>query len=127
MVRSFTRIAVAGAAVAAVLAVTPSPALAAALDTNRTISSSRGKFTFTDDGDMFEVCDTKADGHGMTGELVQVYSGGANQVRRTITDGGDANCGKKGYNIGNQFNEQYEMWLTWNGGGATVKSERFNE
>ncbi|MFI5806801.1 hypothetical protein [Streptomyces sp. NPDC051561] len=111
-------------AVAAVLVGTATPAMAVS---NKTISNSHGKMTFIDDGDMFQVCDTKADGHGMTGELVQVYPDGSNKVRLTVTDGGDSNCGKKGYNVGNQFNELYEMWLAWNGGGATVKSERFNE
>ncbi|MFI9587651.1 hypothetical protein ACIHCQ_38925 [Streptomyces sp. NPDC052236] len=127
MVKTFTRMAVAGAAVVSVLAVTASQAQAAVLVSNKTISNSHGKMTFIDDGDVFQVCDTKADGHGMTGELVQIYDAGANQVRLTVTDGGDSGCDKKGYNIGNQFNEQYEMWLSWNGGGATVKSERFNE
>lgn len=122
MVRSFTRIAVASATVAAVLAVTPSPALAAALDTNRTISSSRGKFTFTDDGDMFEVCDTKSDGFGVKGRLLE---SGSEDFVLTVNDGGDANCGKDGYNIGNL--REYQMWLSWNGGGVTVKSIWFNE
>ncbi|MFJ4878435.1 hypothetical protein ACIP93_24965 [Streptomyces sp. NPDC088745] len=122
--KSFSRIAATGAALAALVVGTATPAMA---ESNKTISNSHGKMTFIDDGDMFQVCDTKADGHGMTGELVQVYPGGSNQVRLTVTDGGDSGCDKKGYNIGNQFNELYEMWLSWNGGGATVKSERFNE
>ncbi|MFI5806800.1 hypothetical protein [Streptomyces sp. NPDC051561] len=117
--KSFSRIAVAGAAVAAVIAGTATPAMA---DTNRTISNSHGKFTFIDDGDMFEVCDTKADGHGVTGKLLE---SGSNDFVLTVTDGGDSGCDKKGYNIGNL--REYQMWLSWNGGGATVKSIWFNE
>ncbi|MFI9587652.1 hypothetical protein ACIHCQ_38930 [Streptomyces sp. NPDC052236] len=122
MVKTFTRMAVAGAAVVSVLAVTASQAQAAVLDTNRTISNSHGKFTFTDDGDVFEVCDTKADGYGMTGRLQE---SGSNDYVLTVTDGGDAGCDKKGYNIGNL--REYQMSLSWNGGGATVRSIWFNE
>ncbi|MFF4402193.1 hypothetical protein [Streptomyces sp. NPDC001480] len=42
-----------------------------------------------------------------------------------ITDGGDAGCGKKGYDVG-QFGS-YQVQLSWNGDGYDVKSEWFNE
>ncbi|MBC9714099.1 hypothetical protein H9Y04_16170 [Streptomyces sp. TRM66268-LWL] len=119
MRKTLSRIAVAGTGVATLLVFTASPALA---DTNRTITSSHGKFTFIDDGDMFEVCDTKADGFGVKGRLLE---SGTNDFVLTVEDGGDANCGKDGYNIGNL--RDYQMWLTWNGGGAPVKSIWFNE
>ncbi|MFE7108579.1 hypothetical protein ACFU98_05170 [Streptomyces sp. NPDC057575] len=119
MVKSLTRIALVGAGVATALTLTASPALA---DTNKTIYSpqSRGKMTYIDDGDMFEVCDTKADGYGMTGVVEDV-----NHTILTITDGGDAGCDKDGYNVG-QLNS-VRMALYWNGGGGAVRSEYFNE
>ncbi|NGO78953.1 hypothetical protein G6045_25325 [Streptomyces sp. YC504] len=125
MHKTLSRIAVAGAGVATLLVFTASPAMA---DTDKTISNSHGWMKYYDDGDTFQVCDNNADGHGVTGELVQVYPGGATEIRLTLTDGGDSGCSaRKGYNVGNGFNEQYEMWLSWNGGGATVKSAPFNE
>ncbi|MFF3323019.1 hypothetical protein [Streptomyces sp. NPDC002889] len=120
MVKSLTRIAITGAAAAAVLTLTASPALA---DSNKTISypDGRGKMTYIDDGDMFQVCDTKADGHGMTGQLVDERL----FPMIVVTDGGDAGCDKKGYDVGN-FGS-YQMWLSWDGDGGTVKSGWFNE
>ncbi|MFJ9041600.1 hypothetical protein ACIRF8_34165 [Streptomyces sp. NPDC102406] len=116
------RIAVTGAAVAAVVTLAASPALAVS---NKTITfpAGKGKMTFIDDGDMFEVCDTAADGYGMTGQLIDRSY--AQMIE--VTDGGDSGCDKKGYNIGNWTT--YQMWLTWNGDslGTTVKSEWFNE
>ncbi|MFF3323020.1 hypothetical protein [Streptomyces sp. NPDC002889] len=119
MVKTFTRIAVAGAAVVTVLTVSASPALA---DTNKTIyyPSGRGKMTYIDDGDMFQVCDTKADGHGMTGMVEDL-----NHTILIITDGGDAGCDKDGYDVG-QMNS-VRMALSWDGGGGTITSGYFNE
>ncbi|MFE7108581.1 hypothetical protein ACFU98_05160 [Streptomyces sp. NPDC057575] len=125
MVNSFTRIAAAGAAVAAVFAGTVTTAQAAdvgVLDTNKTISNSHGRMTYIDDGDMFEVCDTKADGYGMTGQVVVATTG--NPVL-TVTDGGDAGCDKGGYNVGQLFSVY--MAVVWNGGGDWVYSEHFTE
>ncbi|NGO78952.1 hypothetical protein G6045_25320 [Streptomyces sp. YC504] len=120
MRKTLSRIAVAGAGVATLLVFTASPAMA---DTDRTIESSHGKFTFTDDGDMFKVCDTNADGFGVKGRLLE---SGTNDFVLTVEDGGDSGCSApKGYNIGNL--RDYQMWLTWNGGGAPVKSIWFNE
>ncbi|MFE7108582.1 hypothetical protein ACFU98_05155 [Streptomyces sp. NPDC057575] len=127
MVNSFTRIAMAGAAVAAVLAGTASTAQAAdvgVLDTNKVLylTDGRGKMTFIDDGDMFEVCDTRADGHGVEGQLVD----DTQRVLLYVDDGGDAGCDKKGYNIGN--GTQYQMQFWWSGGGSgTQYSQWFNE
>ncbi|MGW6564486.1 hypothetical protein [Streptomyces sp. NPDC054975] len=119
MVKALTRVAVAGAAVAAVVAGTATPALA---DTNKSIyyPSGRGSMTYIDDGDMFQVCDTKADGHGMVGMVENL-----NHTLITITDGGDAGCDKKGYNVGQM--ESVRMALSWNGGGGTITSGYFNE
>ncbi|WP_406269467.1 hypothetical protein OHT93_16440 [Streptomyces sp. NBC_00191] len=124
MSKTFIRIAVAGAAVAAVFAGTVSTAQAAdtaILDTNKTISNGHGKMTYIDDGDMFEVCDTKADGHGMTGQVL----GWQGRVKLTVTDGGDAGCDKGGYNVGQV--ESVKMALVWDGGGDWVYSYDFTE
>ncbi|MGW6564489.1 hypothetical protein [Streptomyces sp. NPDC054975] len=123
MGKTFKRVVVAGAAVAAVFAGTATTAQAAALDENKVIKlpEGRGSMTFIDDGDMFQVCDTKADGHGVVGHLVR--SGGATVM--VVDDGGDAGCDKKGYNVPNSG--EYQMQLWWDGGGPAVYSHWFNE
>ncbi|MFI5801309.1 hypothetical protein [Streptomyces sp. NPDC051561] len=124
MASSLTRIAVAGAAVAAIFAGTASAAQAAevgTMDTNKTISNGHGKMTYIDNGDMFQVCDTKADGYGMTGQVIRP---GGNPLL-TVTDGGDAGCDKAGYDVGQIWSVQ--MALVWDGGGDWVYSEHFTE
>ncbi|MFC9684726.1 hypothetical protein [Streptomyces sp. NPDC056948] len=93
------------------------------LDSDKKISlpGGRGTMTFIDDGDMFKVCDTKADGHGVSGRLIDNNY----NEKLYITDGGDSNCGKKGYDVGQSGS--YQMQLSWNGDGYDVKSEWFNE
>ncbi|WP_393058969.1 hypothetical protein [Streptomyces sp. LN549] len=123
MVTSFTRLAVAAAA-AAVMAATASPAMAAesgALDTNKTLSNSHGHMTYIDDGDMFEVCDTKADGYGVEGQLIS-----HKQTELYVNDGGDAGCDKGGFNVGNS-GPTYQMQFWWSGGGAVQYSDWFDE
>ncbi|CAM5610698.1 hypothetical protein SALBM311S_05966 [Streptomyces alboniger] len=126
MIKSFARIAVAGATMATVFTGTASTAQAAedaVLDSNKKISipGGRGTMTFIDDGDVFKVCDTKADGYGVSGRLIDNNY----NEKLYITDGGDADCGKKGYDVG-QFGS-YQMQLSWDGDGYDVKSEWFNE
>ncbi|MGW1491024.1 hypothetical protein [Streptomyces sp. NPDC002402] len=116
----------AGAAVATVFAGTVSTAQAAeatVLTSNKTISlpGGRGTMTFIDDGDMFQVCDTKADGHGVSGRLID----NSYNEKIYIEDGGDAGCDKKGYDVGQSGS--FQMQLSWNGDGYEVKSEWFNE
>lgn len=121
MGKSLIRIGLAGAATATMLALTASPAGA---NSDKVIKypDGRGKMTYFDDGDVFEVCDTKADGHGMTGILVD----GSFRTKVYLEDGGDSGCGKKGYDVGNF--DKYQMWLQWNkDADFTVKSEWFNE
>lgn len=126
MIKSFPRVAVVGAAVATVLAGTMPTAQAAEtpiLTGDKTLSlpGGRGTMTFIDDGDMFQVCDTKADGHGVTGRLI----GDSYNEKLYIEDGGDAGCGKAGYNVGQSGS--FQMQLSWNGDGYEAKSEWFNE
>ncbi|MFE7105354.1 hypothetical protein ACFU98_18380 [Streptomyces sp. NPDC057575] len=126
VIRSLARTAAAGAVIATVFAGTMSTAQAAeagVLTSNKTISipGGRGTMTFIDDGDMFQVCDTKADGHGVSGRLID----DSYREKIYITDGGDAGCDKKGYDVG-QFGS-YQMQLSWDGDGYAVTSEWFNE
>ncbi|MFB7091546.1 hypothetical protein [Streptomyces sp. NPDC056296] len=121
---ALTRLAVAGSAVAAVLAGTAAPAMAGdaqVLITNKTIKNDHGRMTFYDDGDMFEVCDTKADGYGVEGQLL--LEGSTTLLH--ITDGGDAGCDKDGYDI--SWGRSYKMELAWTGGGPSVLSPSFSE
>ncbi|WP_328880951.1 hypothetical protein [Streptomyces sp. NBC_00299] len=120
MSKTLKRIALAGAGAVAAVTLAATPALA---DQNIVIThpDGRGKMTYIDDGDMFQVCDTKADGAGMTGQLYRNHA----ETLLTVTDGGDAGCDKKGYDV--PSNGEYQMQLWWNGGGATVYSQWFNE
>ncbi|MGW7364513.1 hypothetical protein ACWGI8_14065 [Streptomyces sp. NPDC054841] len=114
------RMAVGGAAAVAILAGTATAAQAGDI----TISNSHGYMKYIDDGDMFQVCDTKADGYGVEGVVV-------NDTTRvlSIDDGGDAGCDKKGYNIGSSpgLLDWYQMQFSWSGGGPTVYSQKFDE
>ncbi|MGW7687086.1 hypothetical protein ACWGID_40470 [Kribbella sp. NPDC054772] len=95
-------------AAATVLITSVGPAMAAPVDevgtlSNMSIEIFGSKMTFIDDGDVFQICDTKPDGKGAYGALFYdsyLLPGGFKRVM-TIEDGGDAGCDKKGYNIGN--------------------------
>jgi hypothetical protein len=127
MLRSFTRVAVAGAAAATMLAATAAPALA---DSNIILKFSHGYFLYHDSGDVFEICDTNADGHGVTGVLLEANDHspvpGYGEVLR-IDDGGDAGCDKEGYDVSPSVSYTYQMRLHWNGGGGTLASAAFRE
>ena len=120
-----TRLAVAAAMAMALVGLTAAPAAAA---TNKTLVDSHGQFTFIDDGDVFQICDNKADGHGVTGQL-QLRSGvdGSLKTVMTINDGGDDGCDKQGFNIGNWHT--YRMVYWWNGdkSGTAQFTDFFNE
>lgn len=77
------------------------------------LDDNRGSMTHIDDGDRFMVCDTRADGHGVSGTLWKDDDkGGASLVAR-VDDGGDAGCDAVTYDI--KTGEMYFMTLTWNG------------
>jgi hypothetical protein len=119
------RIAMVAVGAAAMMVTMPAPAQA---DTDKTISLpyNRGYFKFIDDGDVFKVCDTKADGYGVRGTLYGMNNfTGVVYVALVVDDGGDSGCDKNGYNIGQLGS--YKMELCWNGGGPCVYSEWFNE
>ncbi|RZU17091.1 hypothetical protein [Streptomyces sp. BK239] len=121
---TFSRLALAGAGAAAMV-VTLAPSAQAVSDKTITLPQGRGYMKFIDDGDVFKVCDTKADGHGVTGTLWVRNIGGVTSVATTVDDGGNSGCDKKGYNVGQLAS--YRMELCWNGGGGCVFSEWFNE
>jgi hypothetical protein len=81
-----------------------------------------GTMTHLDpDPDTFRVCDTRADGHGVTGKLYMYMAGW--QLKETKGDGGDAGCGSFDYNVV-PYAAKYLMKLCWNGpGGACVQKE----
>lgn len=60
--------------------------------------------------DTFKVCDTQRDGHAVTGVLYRV--GGSGNLLE-ISDGSDAGCNSKSYNI--RAGYTYYMDLSWNG------------
>ncbi|MET7780865.1 hypothetical protein ACGFY3_33860 [Streptomyces mirabilis] len=116
--------AVVGASAALVVGVSAS----AQADSDKQINlpSGRGYMHFHDDGDVFSVCDTKADGYGVTGALWVRNSAGITSQLWTLDDGGDSGCDKKGENIGQLSVYKMEVW--WHGGGAAVWSpDWFNE
>lgn len=115
------RLAVLAAAAATAMVVSTSPAAAY---TNITISDEHGKMTFIDSGDVFEVCDTKADGHGVRGELWYDPPGGDWYVSQWEEDGGDAGCDKFGSDVGPVGS--YKMKLKWMG-VVVAESRTFNE
>ncbi|MFR0359166.1 hypothetical protein [Streptomyces sediminimaris] len=112
-----------GAAAAMMIGFGSSPALAGNLGIQ--LPNGRGYMTFIDDGDIFIVCDTKKDGHGVTGYVRTVDTDGNIVIAETIDDGGDAGCDQKSHNIIGK--QPYDMVLCWNGGGACVGSRYFHE
>jgi hypothetical protein len=103
-----SKCATATAITAVVLAASACPAIAASADDvgvldNKSVETRGGKMTFIDDGDVFKICDTNADGKGVYGALFYAPYWDPNDHDRvmTISDGGDAGCDKKGHNIGN--------------------------
>lgn len=123
----FTRAAVVGSV--AVATIVGSSGAAIASDKTLTLSGGRGAMTFIDDGDVFKVCDTRADGHGVTGELFyRSWLEPTNRLVLTVDDGGDSGCDKAGYNVGNDG--YYQMRVCWDGWDPIVScqwSEEFNE
>lgn len=119
------RLIVAGVPALALVGLTATPAAAVE---NKTLVDSHGQFTFIDDGDVFKICDTKADGYGVTGQL-QLRSGvdGSISTVMTIEDGGDDGCDKKGFNIGNWHTYRMIYWWNGNKNGTIQHSPWFNE
>ncbi|MFF9521363.1 hypothetical protein ACF1DV_05200 [Streptomyces achromogenes] len=114
----------AAAAAATVVGFAAGPAAAA--DQKVSLPYNRGYMYFTDDGDVFKVCDTYADGYGVTGQLRTLNSTGTGIVTvLTIDDGGDAYCDEKSYDIIGA--KSYSMWVNWHGNSSWYESVVFSE
>ena len=84
-----------------------------------------GTMTHLDpDPDTFRVCDTRADGHGVTGKLYLYFAGW--QLKETKSDGGDSACGYFDYNVV-PYGAKYLMKLCWNGPGEVCVTKEFTE
>jgi hypothetical protein len=114
--------AVLAGAAAVILAGSASPAMAADI----TLTGYWGTMKFIDDGDVFQVCDTYADGQGVKGYIKYQPILGTAGIIETIDDGGDAGCDKKGVNIGNDGDYQM-IFCSQNGIGECKSSGWFNE
>ncbi|MFD7612549.1 hypothetical protein [Streptomyces sp. NPDC059828] len=77
-----------------------------------------------DDPDTFRVCDTRADGHGVTGKLYMYTAGW--QLKETKEDGGDSGCGYFDYNVV-PYVAKYMLKLCWNGPGEVCVKKEFTE
>jgi hypothetical protein len=125
------RVAAIGVAACTVLGATAGPALAG--DYSIVGNANYGNMTHLDDGDVFRVCDNKADGAGVTGSLwYDPLIGSGYWVtfangKKYIDDGGDEGCDSSGYNIGNDGD--YKMALCWQKlcAESQVESDWFNE
>lgn len=86
--RRVTRPAAVLSAVVVALVLGTPPAFAA----NITVNNGNGTMTHIDDGDRFKVCDTRANGVGVTGTLGWTVPGVQTKIVYTEQDGGDAGC-----------------------------------
>ncbi|MGW1094012.1 hypothetical protein ACWD4L_49780, partial [Streptomyces sp. NPDC002596] len=102
-----------GASLGAMALFGSAPAHAA--DRGLELANGRGTMWYTDDGDHFTACDTKADGYGVHGSLWRIGTDGAHHLLTTVDDGGDAGCDQVTYDIKNGAGNRYYMLLCWNG------------
>ncbi|MEU1458925.1 hypothetical protein [Streptomyces avermitilis] len=119
------RIAAAGAATAIAISLSASPASA---DSYKYIylPSGRGYFEFIDNGDTFQLCDTKADGQGVSAYLIRRDPLNNKQTFVvTMDDGGDSSCATKTYNINDYYDYQMGVW--WHGDGTIYSNDWFHE
>ncbi|WP_143676556.1 hypothetical protein [Streptomyces sp. EAG2] len=99
---------------------------AAAANAGVELPYDRGDMTFIDDGDVFKVCDTKADGHGVTGTLRGInHLTGKIVNLKSWDDGGDSGCDGGNYDV--RGNSAHDMVLCWHGGGPCKVSRVFKE
>ncbi|MFE6031054.1 hypothetical protein [Streptomyces niveus] len=122
--RMLKRGALIGAATAVTIGFAAAPASAA--NAGVELPYDRGEMRFVDDGDRFTVCDTRADGHGVTGYLRALnHLTGQIVTLKSWDDGGDSGC--DGGNFDVRGNTAHDMLLCWHGGGACAVSRVFKE
>lgn len=89
----------------------------------------RAYMIFHDNGDTFQVCDTRVDGGGVRGKLFYKAIGGSWYVSDSASDGdGGPACSKFASDVNNVGD--YQMKLYWLGTGIekeVAKSRVFNE
>ncbi|AXQ56723.1 hypothetical protein ACFVDU_02980 [Streptomyces albidoflavus] len=112
-----------GAAAAVAVGFASAPAAAANVDIR--LPSDRGLMTYIDNGDRFTVCDTKADGYGVTGYVRKLRTDGKIITVKTIDDGGDAGCDSATVDLIGTW--PHDMMLCWHGGGTCVISPVIRE
>lgn len=78
---------------------------------NKTVSNIYGSITHVDDGDTFRVCDTRADGYGVRGELTDAHN-----IYGAQEDGGDAGCDTFQYDV--KEDHPYRITICWLGPGT---------
>ncbi|MFI0446819.1 hypothetical protein [Actinomadura sp. 6N118] len=78
---------------------------------DKTVSNRYGSITHIDNGDSFKVCDTRADGHGVVGQLSD-----ARNIYGEVEDGGDSGCNTFQYNV--KAEHPYVMSICWKGPGS---------
>jgi len=100
-----------------------SPAMAT--DVSISLPDGRGTMKFIDDGDKFRVCDTRADGHGVTGIVRQLRADGRIVTILTIDDGGDEGCDTKETDLLGRT--PHDMKLCWNDSNVCVTSPVIRE
>ncbi|MGW2265402.1 hypothetical protein [Streptomyces koyangensis] len=99
---------------------------AAAANAGVELPYDRGDMTFIDDRDVFKVCDTKADGHGVTGTLRGIsHLTGKIVNLKSWDDGGDSGCDGGNYDV--RGNSAHDMVLCRHGGGPCKVSRVFKE
>ena len=74
----------------------------------------RGCITHIDDGDTFEVCDTRPDDHGVYG-AVQEYISGAWKTQDSQEDGGDPGCDSFHFDVVTETYDKYRLKICWQG------------
>ncbi|MFJ9829996.1 hypothetical protein ACIRU2_01145 [Streptomyces sp. NPDC101169] len=116
----------AATAAAVMIGFTAGPAAAATGSQKVSLPNDRGYMLYMDDGDEFTVCDTRADGYGVTGKLRTLNSSGTGIVTVfTLDDGGDANCDHRTYDIVGRV--AYDMIVNWHGNNDWYGSQYFSE
>lgn len=81
----------------------------------------RGCITHIDNGDKFDVCDTRVDGHGVYGAL-QEYINGKWITRDSEEDGGDPGCDRFNFDVTIEDRDAYRLKICWNGVPRTVSN-----
>ncbi|MEU5163986.1 hypothetical protein AB0G74_30830 [Streptomyces sp. NPDC020875] len=119
--RWISRVAIAGGAAMALALANVSTAHAANLSFSLSHNGNKvGTMAHLDaDPDRIQVCDTRADGHGVTGTLSILHGAAGWTTIAVVDDGGDAGCDTLQVPISGTA--YYAMELCWNGRPGVCK------